>query len=416
MTDLDFSALPSSLCFFLVSAKLNFIESTKKDDATKDAHVGFCFATVESQEFNFGAESYNTVARPSVTRQAQTLSQKFTRFSTGPTYALRLSNALSVGASVHASLTNHRSLLSASAATYGTTGSPIASSFYGASKGNSFQVEATVGAALRFGKQTVALSFRSPTAHVYGVGGVNRQTHYEGAGSETSLLTGSGTFVSGSPMRIGLGTGVEGSWGELEVDAFYFHPLGTSYRANVEGTETVLRDGALVDQPVKLNLSQPSRGIVNLAAGAEIFMSPRISMLTGFSTDVSAAPSGSLRGTLFNYYAYQQNHVTGSLGLGSHGTNGEIMLGAELSYGWGNRLAVNSYQLPPTIGTTDFSTYQFMLIVAGSTSLRAIKRVVEDMKKVVNDPTPMKPATTPTPHKPAKPEPGKPLTPPMMLP
>ena len=87
-----------------------------------------------------------------------------------------------------------------------------------------------------------------------------------------------------------------------------------------------------------------------------------------------------------------------------------IMIGAELSYGWGQRLAVNSYQLPPVIGDADFHTYQVMVIVAGSTSLRALKRVVEDVKNVVKEPSPQKPVLEPKPQAPASdPAPQKPL-------
>ena len=73
------------------------------------------------------------------------------------------------------------------------------------------------------------------------------------------------------------------------------------------------------------------------------------------------------------------------------------MIGGEFSAGWGERLAVNSYQLPPVIGTTGHGTYQLMFVVAGSTSLRAIKRAVDDMKGVFKEqpkkPTPFNPRT-----------------------
>jgi hypothetical protein len=149
------------------------------------------------------------------------------------------------------------------------------------------------------------------------------------------------------------------------------------------------------DVPTVLNLGQPARGVVNFAAGAELFMSPKVSLLTGLSTDFSAVPKGALRGSIFNYYPYQTHRFAGSLGLGTHGAGGELMVGAELSVGFGDRLAVNSYQLPPVIGTTGHGTYQLMLVIAGSTSLRALKRAVEDVKDVVNNPSVLKP-TLPT--------------------
>lgn len=411
LTDLDFDSLPSSLCFFFTSSQLHAIRSAGKDPSTKDAHLGFCFATVDSAEFNFAAEDNSEVrSNGSTTRQAQTLSQKFTRFAAGPTYAIRVNNALSIGASVHASATSFKSLLSSSASTFGGTNGPITSSFYGASKGISFQFDATLGASLRFGKQTIGLSLRTPSIHVYGKGGANRDTTYDGAGSETFQLSANGSFVAQTPMRIGLGTGVEGSWGQLEVDAFYFHQLGDSYHAVLDGHQTVTNASGVSDTPVTLDLHQRSNGVVDLAAGAEIFMSEHISLLSGVSSDVSAAPKGTLPGTFFNYFGYGANRLSSSFGIGTHGSAGELMIGGEFSYGWGQRLAVNSYQLPPVIGNADFHTYQLMVIVAGSTSLRALKRAVEDVRKVVNDPTPLKPVDAPKPQEPASaPTPQKPL-------
>jgi hypothetical protein len=409
LTDLDFDSLPSSLCFFFTSAQLQAIRTSLPE--AKDAHLGFCFATVASGEFNFAAEDFSEVrSNGSITRQVQTLSQKFTRFAAGPTYAIRVNNALSLGASVHASATTFKSLLASSASTYGAGTAPITSSFYGASKGIAFQLDATIGATLRFGNQTLGLSLRTPSVHVYGRGSANRDTTYDGAGTETSQLSARGSFVAQSPMRIGIGTGGEGVWGQLEVDAFYFHQLGDSYHAVLDGHQTVSNGSGVADTPVTLDLHQRSKGVVNLAAGAEVFMSDHLSLLTGLATDISAAPHGALTGTLFNYFGVGSNRIASSIGIGTHGTNGELMIGGELSYGWGERLAVNSYQLPPVIGNADFHTYQVMVIVAGSTSLRALKRVVEDVKKVVKEPSPQKPVLEPKPQAPATdPAPQKPL-------
>jgi hypothetical protein len=311
---------------------------------------------------------------------------------------------------LHASATSFKSLLASSASTYGATTTPITSSFYGASKGIAFQLDATLGATLRFGNQTLGLSVRTPSLHVYGRGGANRDTMYGGAGAETYQLSASGSFAAQSPMRIGFGTGVEGVWGQLEVDAFYFHQLGDSYHAILDGHQTVTTASGVNDSPVTLDLRQRSKGVVNLAAGAEIFMSEHISLLTGLATDFSAAPKGSLPGTLFNYFGVASNRVTSSFGIGTHGSTGELMIGGELSYGWGQRLAVSSYQLPPVIGNADFHSYQVMVIVAGSTSLRALRKAVEDVKKVVKDPPAQKPVLEPKPQPPAsEPTPQKPL-------
>ncbi len=398
MTDLEFNALPSSLCFFFRASDVGFLVRGQKSARMRDGRLGFCFATVQSQTFNYAAEGFDAVRGPSVTRQAQSLSQSYQRFAAGPTYAMNITNAFAIGASLHASLASHRSLLAASATTYGSTAVPLTSMFYAGSRGDSFQLEATVGATLRWGKQSVGISLKSPSVHVYGVGGANRQSHFDGSGSNTNVLSTSGSFVSRSPLRIGIGTGVEGAWGQFEVNTMYSTALGASYSAGLEGQEINSSNGQVTDQKVNLDLSERAKGVVNFSAGAELHMSPTIGLLTGFSTDISAVPQGALKGSLFNYYPYQTNRVTGSLGLGSHGPGGELMVGAELSVGFGDRLAVNSYQLPPVVGTTGQGTYQLMLVIAGSTSLRALKQAVEGVKEVVTNPSVQKPALPTAPN------------------
>ncbi|MBX3263623.1 MAG: hypothetical protein KF782_28385 [Labilithrix sp.] len=399
MTDLEFNALPSSLCIFFRMGDVKFLAKAQKDPRTREARLGLCFATISSQSFDFAAEGFSETRGPSVSRQAQTLSQRYTRFAAGPTYAMHVSNALAIGASLHASLASHRSLLAATATTYGSAPSAINSMFYSGSRGDSFQLDATVGATLRFGKQAVGASLRSPSMHVFGVGGANRQSYFDGAGSEASLVSAQGSFVSRSPPRLALGTGVEGSWGLAELDTSYQLPIN-AYSAELEGRQVTTTDGAVDDRPARFDLAARARGVVNFSAGAEVFVSPHVSVLTGVSTDFSAVPQGALKGgSLFNYYPHQTHRLAASLGVGSHGAGGELIVGAELSIGWGQRLAVNSYQLPPEVGTTGHGTYQLMFVVAGSTSLRAIKRAVEDVREVITKPKPPAPA-------PARPSPA----------
>lgn len=388
MTDLEFNALPSSLCVFFRAGDVSAFRRAKKDPRTREARVGVCFATIQSQTFNFAAEGFSAVQARGVTRQAQTLSQSFARFAAGPTYAMQISNAVAIGASFHGSLASHRSLLAASATTYGSTATPINSTFYSGSRGDSFQLEGILGATLRFGRQTVGLSIKTPSLHVYGVGGANQNSHFDGAGSASSTISTSGSFVSRSPLRLGIGTGVETERGQAELNVFVTPRMGSSYTAELEGSKVDTdADQRVTDRPVVLNLHEPARGVVNFAAGGELFVSEHVSLLAGVSTDFSAVPDGALkRGDLFNYYPYRTHRLSASFGLGSHGTGGEVLVGGEVSVGWGDRLAVNSYQLPPVIGTTGHGTYQLMLVIAGSTSLRAIRRAVDDVREVIKDP------------------------------
>jgi len=411
MTDLEFNALPSSLCIFFRGADIRAI-AKDHDARTLAARFGFCLATIQGRTFSFGAEGFSEVGARSVTRQAQTLAQSFTRFAAGPTYAMQLTRALSIGASFHGSLATHRSLLAAAATTYGSSPTPINSQFYTGARGDAFQLEGIVGATYRTGRQTWGLSVKTPSLHVYGVGGANEQSNYDGDGSATSVISADGSFTSTSPLRVGIGTGFEGTWGLFEFNALYHMPLGRSYRSELRGRRVTTTAGVVEDREIELELSEPARGVVNFAAGLEVFLSPKVSVLSGLATDLSSVKSGALRGNYVNYYPYRTDHAIGSFGIASHGSGGELMVGGEISIGWGERLAVNSYQLPPVIGTTGHGTYQLMLVVAGSTSLRALKRAVDDVTNLVKEPK--KPDGPYNPRKPAPSRPKLPsLTPPV---
>lgn len=384
MNDIEFNALPSSLCLFFQVGDVPFlVGKTSEELREREARLGLCFASTQSQSFNFAAENFNGSSGGFITRQAQSLSQSYTRYSAGPTYAMNIDDHLSVGASLHFSFASHRSLMTSSATTIRPNGGPINSMFYAASRGDSFQLTGILGATYALGRQKVGLAIEPPSLHVYGRGGANRHSNFVGDGTETNIVTAQGSFASQAPLRVSLGSGFEREWGMFELNASYWHSLQSAYEAELEGHDVRVRGDVVDDREVTLSLSEPARGVVNISTGVELFVSPKLSVLTGASTDFSAIGAGNLRGSLFNYYPARTNRLTASAGIASHGSGGDLVVGTELSYGWGDRLAVNSYQLPPDLGITSHRTYQVLLTVAGATTLRAIRRAVDDVREVV---------------------------------
>ena len=391
---IGFDALPSSLCLFFRAGDIAFLSAGLKElskEALKDprartARIGFCAAAIEKEDFGGAADNFGEVHGAVVSRQVQSVTQHFQRFGAGPTYAMWVSNLLAIGASVHGNLATHRSLMSADATTYGGTPQSITSSFYRASRGDSFDLNATLGATLHFGKQTVGMSLRTPSLHVYGVGAVNEQIEYAGAGTSSTQLAATGSFTSKEPYRVGLGTGLEGTWGQAELDFFYTGPLEQAFVTSLDGRQTTSTGGRTIDEAIRYEGSERAKGVVGLAAGAEAYLSPAISLLGGASTDLSAVPQGALGSSLLAYFPTRTNRLAGSFGIASHGAGGEVIFGSELSVGWGQRLAVNSYQLPPVVAPTGLASVQVTFVIAGATSLRTLQRALEDVKEVGKEP------------------------------
>lgn len=389
LADASFDALPSSLCLFFRAGEVAALARAAAPALrARAARLGLCFATVQSHEFNFTAQSLTRRGPTAVSWQGQTVSQSFTRFAAGPTYAMNVDDSLALGASLHASLASYRSVFAASATSVGGA-APVSSVFYAAERGTSAQVDATVGATYRVGRQTLALAFTSPSLHLRGTGGANEHVHFEGAGSAAVMRTAKGSFVSRTPARVGVATGIEASWGAAELDAS-FHAPTTAYEADFDADTVTLGGGQVSERREQARASSRARGVVNLAAGAEIFVLPSLSVLAGVGTDLGAARPSDPHA----FFPTRGQRVLGSFGIGSHGAGGDLLVGGEVSYAWGDMLAVNSYQLPPAIVTTPQETVRVVLVVAGSTSLRAIRRAVEDVTRVL-EPKPSSPKKAP---------------------
>jgi hypothetical protein len=385
ITNASFDALPSSLCIFLRTADIGiFTRKAEAELRARGARIGICFGTTQSRDFAFSAENFSRAGDNFGTRQGQTLTEAYRRFSVGPTYAMNVDDHLSVGASIHASIASYRSLFASAATTYGAGAPPISTGFYAAARGVSFQTTATVGATYRFGGQTLGLALESPSLHVYGSGGANRSNHYEGPADSSSMLIADGSFRSSSPARIALGTGIEDTWGSLELDMSVFLPMQESFRADLDGSVISVNGSQVSDNAVSLPLSARAKGVMNVAAGGQLWLNPRVSVLGGLGTDFSAVPKGGLSRNDFNYLTARANRYYVSFGVGSHGEGGDLMVGAELSYTNGERLALNNYVLPTQLTPTPYGGISAVFVLAGSTSLTSIKRAVKDVKKVLD--------------------------------
>jgi len=402
MTTADFDALAGSLCIYLRIADIALLaRERKKDHGENQARLGLCLASVQNTGFALNLEDHVQPTLSGAARQAQTVRQSFRRIAVGPTYGMYITNALAFGASLHLTRTSYRSLFETTASSSAPRGGSIASSFFSSGHGDSYDLSATLGLIYRIGaRQMVALALEIPSIHVGGLGGLNRVAHHEGAaGSGTDTTTARGDFASYAPLRIALGTGVERSWGSAEVNVSYHLPLGPDYRATLDGR---VASTGIPEHGEVLRFSTQSHGVVNLGVGGEVLVAPYLGLLGGVGTDLSTVKGGTLANDPMGYFPSRTHRVTTSFGLGSHGEGGDLLIGGELSYEWGDRLTVDSYQLPARFGSVDSDRVALLLVIAGTTSFKAIKRAVNDITNAV-DPKTADPPKTPPPETPDPP-------------
>jgi len=239
-------------------------------------------------------------------------------------------------------------------------------------------------AQLSGGQRQRAAVAQPPSLHVFGSGGISSYTHHDAATNGTSTLAAEGNFAANKPMRIGLGTGNERPWGSAEVNVAFNVPVGPAYDAQLEGHRVEAGTAGRADNPIRLDLSTRARGVVNVGVGSEVNLSPSLSVLGGVSTDFSTVLKGALLSDPMSYFPSRTQKVAASFGVGSHGVGGDLYFGGELGYAWGERLADNAYQLPPRLETTPYESYSLLVVIAGTTSFKAIARAVTDLSDAVD--------------------------------
>lgn len=398
LSTIDLDALPGSLCVFIEIRDVPFLAwRTKQKLGEKRARLGLCLASISYDQFTFNAEDYTQPTPQGVSRQAQNVRQSFRRVAVGPSYSMYVTDRLAFGASLHFSRTSHRSLFGATATTYGAPKGPITSSFYHFAHGDSQELTWTLGTFYRISpRQTVALTFEAPSIHLWGDGGLNFHSTYAGADSETSTVTANGDFRTKTPLRVALGTGIQERWGTAEVDVSYRPATSSVYTAGFSGAAvSVAKDGSVTEVARRQTFGADALGSVSLGIGGEGFVSPRLSLLGGFSADASIVPKGALLTDPLAYHQSRMHRVALSFGVGTHTEGGDLLFGLETSYGWGQRLAPNVYELPTSLAVTDFHNFGFLFVLAGSTSFGNIKRAVNEVTRVLGPGNEEKPGEEP---------------------
>jgi hypothetical protein len=349
-----------------------------------------CFATTEEQELSLAAMGFLGTTPGGSTHTAQSFTQSWRRVRVGPSYGVDITDELSVGLSLHGVLTNSSIVRSSNAITNDATGAPIASTLDAAGNGHSVDVDATFGATWRRRNLTFGIVAKPPGFHVEGTYDATFQQQVTGAktGDMANLSTGSGSFRAPTPAHVGIGVGAVVGSLRAEIDGTYAFPLDNALLTTMHVDSTTSANGASTRSASDPTFSARARPIVDLATGAEYFVTPTSSILGGLATDITTVPELSTGTSIGTLYGSRVSRIAGSLGLGSYGDAGTILVGARFTYGWGQALAVNPYVLPNDYAVVDTHTYDVLLVVAGSTSLRALRSAAESVQHLLEKPKP----------------------------
>ena len=371
ITKASANVVPSTLCVFLNGPKIGSSETNQGKQK-----LGICFGTTENDHFDYIGRGY-AGGMGRMTTEVQSISRSFGRFALAPTYAVYLSDAVAFGASLHAVFSNANAIVQQTTTTFGAGGNTVSTSYGSGLDGNAFGLSPIFGFTFRGGKWTLGTSFQTADLTVYGSSHASETVQYSGAGDYASTYAGEGGFRSEAPWRASVGLGREFKWGTGEIDFGVGIPHEPPFEASSSGTQTVAMGPVVTQAITKFALVERPSAMMHAGVGAEVFVSPSISLLGGVSGSLTFndTPGGVL--------PTRQTRIATSFGLGSHGEGGDLLIGLELSYERGQTRVVNGYALPPEPTNVGMEGGRILFVLAGSTSLNSIRRAVTD---VVLDP------------------------------
>jgi hypothetical protein len=388
-------ALPSTLCFFFAVGGSTPDAPAKgtSDEVGMPVHrkgrkkIAACVTSPERLQVSATADGYAGTSAGLHATQTTSLAQFWNRLYVGPSYGVYTSDDVALGASLQGIGTVANSTWAVDTLVTDDTGHGSASSYATGTSAYSVDVGAILGLLWHVGpRETIGLSLMTPSVHLFGqYQGTTSQQSQDGAGAASAATTtvSKGSYRATTPMRLGVGFGADRGRMHVEGDATAYIPVTDLAHAEVQSGRTALAGGVASTSSFAQTLTVAGRPVVDAAVGMEWFLSPGFSLLGGANTDFSAiaplAPSPPI-GTLVE----ARNHHAGlSLGLGSYGDGSELLFGTQLAFGWGKSIAVDPYVSPTQLALVDQRTFGAMLVIAGSVSLSAFKRTLQDLQTVV---------------------------------
>ena len=396
VTDNQITVIPTTLCLFVNVSGLSG-DDPEEGVADTSTRVGrqklaLCLGNVERRETLLPALNYRTTTPGGASQQAGSLTGKWFRWRFGPSYAGYITKELTIGLSLHGVYSHYGYHTDNTTVTSGGPGGGILSSVGSNGAGTAIDLDPILGVTYKLkDRYTFGASVQTPSAHVVGSFDGNLHEVYGGTALDNSVLTtGTGDFFAPTPARLSAGIGVKvASSLKVEVDGSYYFPMSSAMRSSLQGNTVTLNGVSATSTPFDATYAVRSRPTVNLGVGAEYFFSPRFSVLGGAGVDFSATPALDTTNFLGAFYKERTNRVVGSLGVGSFRNGEDFLVGTQVTYGWGDALALNPYVLPNAYSTVHLQQIGATVIFAGSTNFAAIKRALKNVEKLV------KPAATP---------------------
>lgn len=384
------TALPDTICLFIAFSALAGNGNGAKEDPTPwrggRQKFALCLATIESDETIVPALVARGQTPGGSSTQSTSVARTWKRAQVGPTYSAQINERLSLGASLQGAYTSMSFIHDASSLAVAADGTSLQSALGMAGNGSSLDLTGILGATYDFGALTFGASVQVPAVHLLGsYRATLKRTFNTADESETILATGSGDYRARPPTRISVGVGSRNDTWTVEANASFDFGRSRAIGTTLQMDNVSLSDGMLSSTTTEVSYSTRIQPTVNGSIGGEYFVTPRLSLLGGVFTNLSAVPKLEAQPvpSLGNLLQARSHRVGLALGLGSYGGGGELLFGTQLGYGWGEMLAPNVYSAPPDWSVVKTNSFSALFVLAGATNLRSIKRAIEGVKDAV---------------------------------
>jgi hypothetical protein len=373
------TAIPSTFCAFVTLKGLIPEESRGWLKVVRGSSgrtkLGVCGAAIEREAFSLSAE-HRTVTSGGVTTTAN-IDRETTwqRQSLGPSVSYQLTDDLTLGLSMHVVTTASKQSDSISLLSGQSGSSQQAATYQRQARASSIDGATTFGITYAVGRLTSGLSLRLPSIRFSDSA---RLTRFESPTTgPASLAAASGSLRAPLPPVVTLGTGLEWEEASLEFDVAANLGGWSAFHTALSEETTSSDDGRTTTR--RALGEARGRSAVSFRTGGEWYLSPTLSLLGGARYEPSRVTVSS-RNAVYRIAPTDESTVAGSLGLGSYGRGTELLLGTEVSYGWG-RVPISTPSLSGTGETlAEERTWAALIVLSGSVGLSAVRQTLDNFK------------------------------------
>ncbi|AUX42207.1 hypothetical protein SOCE26_036340 [Sorangium cellulosum] len=404
VSDHGLRTFPDSTCYFFDLRRGAREGGAERTPVGRQA-LAACLGKTEENEFGFDALAFSGESAGRRVNQAQTLRYEWGRFSAGPSWSYSATDRLAVGASLSVVRTRFASSLAVSSIVDDTaTRSASSATFQSALSGDSWDLLAHLGVTYRLTEVfSAGLSVRTPSLHVFD--SLDASYHDTLAGETASVRqwAAEGEFVAPSPVRLAVGASAEWSRVRLELDGFLYVGQRELARVVVDREEVAIGVGATPQRTKsRLRITEEAAPVVNVALGAEVFLTRDLSLIGGVVSDFN--PLARLRGPMSaesRLFLERMSGMHAGLGMVSYTRYGDLVFGARFDYAAGQMAAVNAFSSPLQLDPVDSREFGATLVLAGRISLRSVETTARELGDAVEG-SAASPAERRTPREPMK--------------